>query len=167
MSFVYRDKVWSENNLLANITDHHPSFVVRGLPPDTDLRLRLYNVSPHAQSQPVVLFAKTKPLQLATTQGMSMMKYRFFFYLYIFFADTSIPKPSPKSSSSTDERKDEESVSDDLPFFLGMIAGGAGLLLVVAALVGVIVLKATKRYSEDAGMESELQASYTLGIWTK
>ncbi|KAK8375881.1 hypothetical protein O3P69_008555 [Scylla paramamosain] len=58
-------QVWSGNTLVANVSAGRPQFSVRGLPPDTELRLVIYTATPHARSRPLRLHARTLPRKVA------------------------------------------------------------------------------------------------------
>ena len=54
-------QVWSHDTLLYNLTEKKPNWNLVELPPDTDLILRLYSTSAHTISDPLLLYARTKP----------------------------------------------------------------------------------------------------------
>lgn len=63
---VNRRQVWRGNDLLLNTSSTKAAFQVKGLPGDASLQLKLFTVSPHAKSVPLVLHLKTRPSQHET-----------------------------------------------------------------------------------------------------
>ena len=61
--------------LVANETNNNPIWGVNNLPPDTNLRLRIYSASRYAHSQPLVLYTQTKPRQGLQGECLNLWSY--------------------------------------------------------------------------------------------
>ena len=52
-------QVWAHGILVSNVSEEEPVWMVRGLSPDTNFRLRVYRATQHARSPAVVIYART------------------------------------------------------------------------------------------------------------
>ncbi|XP_069979329.1 protein sidekick-1-like [Penaeus vannamei] len=131
-------EVWSGGTLITNLSKPLPVFSVRGLPPQSELRLVLYAATPHARSAPVTMYTRTLPR-----------------------STVHVPAPPPPTKPKDKKKKgrDEQSQSGDsgmgggLGMAIGGLVGGVGVMLLVLVLVIMLMRRRQARRAAEMDLD--------------